>query len=47
MRKTLNRDVNAALNILYIFKEESLHGYRPVKFTLTFQTELRRAAIVS
>ena len=44
MRKTLNRDVNAALNILYIFREQALHGSRPEVFTRTYQTELARAA---
>ena len=33
MRKTLNSDVNAALNILYIFTVETLHGERPRAFT--------------
>ena len=46
MRKTLNRDANAALNILYIFTEETLHGDRPQVFTRTYQTQLARAALV-
>ena len=40
---TLNRDLNAALNILYIFMEETLHGSRPEVFTRRYQTELARA----
>jgi len=46
MRKTLNRDVNAALNILYIFTVETLHGNRPQVFTRRYQTELACAALV-
>ncbi|RLN26509.1 hypothetical protein BBJ28_00024584, partial [Nothophytophthora sp. Chile5] len=46
MRKTLNRDVNAALNILYIFTVETLQGDRPRVFTRRYQTELARAAVV-
>jgi hypothetical protein len=34
---TLNRDLNAALNILYIFMEETLHGSRPEVFTRRYQ----------
>ena len=44
MRKTMNRDLNAALNILYIFTHEALHGNRPEVFTRRYQTELARAA---
>jgi hypothetical protein len=40
MRKTLNRDINASLNILYIFFAETLHGARPEVFTRRYQ--LRR-----
>ncbi|RLN94995.1 hypothetical protein BBJ28_00019981, partial [Nothophytophthora sp. Chile5] len=46
MRKTLNRDVNAALNILCIFTVETLQGDRPRVFTRRYQTELARAAVV-
>ena len=46
LRKTLNRDINAALNILYIFTVETLHGDRPQVFTRRYQTELARAALV-
>lgn len=37
MRKTSNRDANAALSILCVFAVETLHGD---------QTELTRAALV-
>ena len=46
MRKTLNRDANAALNILYVFTEETLHGQRPQVFTRRYQSDLARAALV-
>ena len=45
MRMTMNRDVNAALNILYIFMAETLHGSRPEVFTRRYQTELARATV--
>jgi Putative transposase DNA-binding domain len=37
VRKTLNRDINAAINILYVFEEETSTGVKPEKFTRTFQ----------
>ena len=46
MRNTLNRDANAALNILYVFTVETLHGNRPQVFTRRYQTDLARAALV-
>ena len=46
MRKTLNRDANAALNILYVFTVEALHGDRPQVFTRRYQSDLARAALV-
>ena len=46
MRKTLNCDANAALNILYIFTVEALHGARPAVFTRRYQSDLARAALV-
>ena len=36
-RKTLNRDINAALNILHVFVEEVCTGERPKPFTPNFQ----------
>lgn len=42
MRTTLNRDLNAALNIKYIFEQETRTGVRPVKFTRRYQTAAAR-----
>ena len=44
MRNTWNRDINASLNILYIFIEETLHRSRPERFTRTYQAEQARQA---
>ena len=41
MRKTLNRDVNAAVNMLFVFNYENLRGSRPKVFTRKYQTRLR------
>ena len=46
MRKTLNRDVNAALNMWHVFVVETLQGVRPQVFTRTYQRNLARAALV-
>ena len=47
-RNIMNRDANAAMNILFIFKEESRTGHRPEVFTRVYQDEqnnIRRAAL--
>ena len=46
VRKTLNRDVNAAINMAYVFTYETLHGHRPELFTRTYQSRLARADAV-
>ena len=46
MRKTLNRDVNAALNILHMLAAETLYGDRPQVFTRKYKADLARAAFV-
>jgi transposase len=46
MRKTLNRDTNAALNILYIFMAETLQHERPQVFTRIYQSDLARATLI-
>ena len=42
-RTVWNRDVNAALNIHFVFVAEALHGARPVAFTRAYRTGLARA----
>ena len=39
-RKTMNRDANAALSILYIFTHESRRGARPEVFTHRYQQSI-------
>ena len=46
MRKKLNRDANAALNILHVFTVEALHGDSPQAFTRRYHSDLARAALV-
>lgn len=44
MRKTMNRDANAALNILHVFTETVGKNERPPVFTRAYQTDLVRAS---
>jgi hypothetical protein len=39
LRNSVNRDANAALNMLHVFSEEALHGARPVEYTVEYQQQ--------
>jgi hypothetical protein len=39
LRNTMNRDANAALNVLNVFTEEALRGARPVEYTVACQQQ--------
>jgi hypothetical protein len=38
----MNRDANAALDMLHVFRKETLRGARPVEYTVEYQRQQKQ-----